>query len=159
MSAYVVDRDHITYMVEAALSPRISHNCFTWFHDGKHHELRPGDLDEMVRIANVLWLENVVSVQYRYDDCNSTTELPGPIGENFIITADDFRAFRVVYNPLQVCMSCHCYIYQTCEHPWHDKSEAMTFIKSLEGSAIRSMPGYEDMTWGAPKRKILQAKG
>ena len=155
MSAYVVDREHIVYMVEAATSLAISRYGASWYHNGEHHQLGRGDYEEMVRVANMLWRENVVSVQYRYDDCDPAS-LPEIIDEDYTITLHDFRSsFMQGFDPVQVIKSCHCYIYQTCEHPWWKESEVYAFIKSLEGHAMRSLPGYDDAEWGSPERKEL----
>jgi len=157
MSAYVVDREHIVYLVKAAMSRRIvTYSPFSWYHGespiqkDKHHQLHSDDLDEIERVANMLWQENIRSILYRYDDC-TMSNMPGPVGEDYRITRDDFRRSAIEIDPVQVLKSCNCYTYQACEHPNWQTSEAHSFIESLEGDATRALPGYEEAEWGAPK--------
>ena len=154
MSAFVVDRDHIVYLVEAgATIPRYGDGLRWWWNEASHH-LNFGDTEEMVRVANMLWQENIKSVSYRYGS-RGVDDLPGPIGENYKLTPKDFRVKFGTFDLYQIIQSCHCYDYQTCEHPDYKKSEAYAFISSLEGEAVRKLPGMEKTIWGAPTRKVL----
>jgi len=155
MSAFIVDRHHIIYMVKAAMSRRITtYQPFSWWHsddpnpDSRHHKLGAGDLDEFERVCNMLWQENIRSVMYRYGDELIST-LPGPIGEDHRITRMDHDSW-LEFDPTQVLKSCKCYEYQSCEHPVWESSEAHAFIQSLKSHAINSLPGYENAEWGAP---------
>ncbi len=88
MSAYIVDRSHIAYMVEATVSHAISaqHDLgmsWVWNIDRakgtySRAELRCIDYEALARVGQMLWNENVKSVRFRYPDC--TDDLPGPIG-------------------------------------------------------------------------------
>lgn len=160
MSAYVVDRHHIVYLVEAAMSRTITTSPpFTWWHgdnpnpDQRHHRLDGDDLDEWERVTNMLWQENIKSVQCRYPDTyNNPQDMPGPIDEDFRITQQDHRfCLWDRFDPVQVLKACNCYRYQSCEHPAWESSEAHAFIQSLKSHAISSLPGYENAEWGAPK--------
>jgi len=156
MSAFIVDRHHIVYLVKAACSRQIAPYGITWSHDGKRYELKhhTHDREAMARIANRLWRENVKSVSTRYPDLTEG-ELPGPIGETYLIRVDDLM--RMVWNrfdPTQVIKSCHCYVYQSCEHDGGETSEAYAFIKSLESSCMHSLPGYDSAEWGAPASQL-----
>ena len=149
MSAYVVDREHIIYLVRAAQALSITRYGMSWYHDGQHHELKGGDLTEEIRVANMLWQENITSVRYRYPDDTFDT-MPGPIGETYVMDERDLTFFWDAFNPIQVIKSCNCYEYQACEHPGWETSEAHCFIDSLKEHAMRSLPGYDDAEWGAP---------
>lgn len=162
MSAYICDRDHIVYLIEAALSHEIGRSgggTFSWYHRGapnsadRHKQLGGGEYERAAEIANMLWMENIKSVSHRYPGESSAT-LPGPIDENFVIEPGDFRVFRRI-RPIQVLKACKCYAYQSCEHPEWEQSEAYAFIESLKESAIASLPGYEDAEWGAPAGKAV----
>jgi hypothetical protein len=160
MSAYIVDRNHILYLVQAALSRRLSRHggsAFRWFcGENKSGELLAGDYDRAADVANLLWRENIASVSGRYPNESSAT-LPGPINENFVIEPSDF-ARCVEIDPIQVLKSCDCFEYQSCEHDgWRD-SEAKAFIDSLRNHAWHALPGYENAAWGAPERPTVGRK-
>ena len=157
MSAYVCDRGHIDYLIQAALSRRLhpSHSCQTWIWDRnrtagtyKRGELRASDHAEADRVGQMLWDENVASVRFRYGDDDQP--LPGPIDCDY-----QYGRFRhspyVSIDPVQVLKACDCLEYQSCEHDGWDASEAKAFIRSLRSAAWHALPGYEEATWGAPK--------
>jgi hypothetical protein len=152
MSAYIVDKHHITYLIAAAFSRAILPHGggFTWYHQGQWHELPAGDYDRAAEVANLLWRENVASVSARYPNESSAT-LPGPIAKDFVIQPSDIRRLFETFDPVQVLKSCDCYEYQSCEHDGWEDSEAHNFIEGLGRRAISALPGYEAAEWGAPE--------
>ncbi len=98
----------------------------------------------------MLWDENRKSIDYRYPDCVGHNEnCPGEVGENFIYRHEGRCWLHM--DPVQVIKSCHCYCYQSCEHPgWHE-SEAKAFVDALESAAVHSLKGYDAAEWGAPE--------
>lgn len=154
MSAYVVDREHIMYLVEAARSDiggvrRL--DGLRWRSGPALNELpRDATPEECRRVAQMLWDANIHGVNCRYPD--SEEGLPGP-NEDYIIRAEDFRDrhWRQPFDPIQVLKACQCYAYQTCEDPEWEKTEAYMFIKALKEVATNCLPGYEDCKWGAPQ--------
>lgn len=64
MSAYVVEKNHILYIVKAAVSVCLSPNS-EYFYWGKNI-LQRRDRVKATEIANMLWQENIKSVQCRY---------------------------------------------------------------------------------------------
>jgi len=152
MSAYVVDREHIRYLVTAARSGVIvgRRDKLRWYHGGTWHELAQNDRNAASRMGQLLWSENVLSVQGRYPDCVGRPDrMPGPIGETFIYahSAD----FQGPIEHAQLFKAIHCLVYQSCEHDAWKGSEAYAILKALEGAAMRSLPGYEKAEWGAPR--------
>lgn len=148
MSAYMVDRHHIRYLIEAAKSEVIcSHGDFRWRHNGQSHRIT----DE-VALANMLWGENRKSIEYRYPDTiDHPEDSPGEIGETFVFIEDNFPDMRwLKFDPVQVMASCDCYSYQSCEHPGWEESEAKAFIDSLIGYVRRRVQGYDEAIWGVP---------
>lgn len=145
MSAYIVDREHVSYLVHAAMSRRIvgGHSPLYW-NGGK---LACGDYEEARRVGQMLWDECIRSVSYRYPN-ESRDTLPGPIGETFEYEhgPDMWQDF----DPVQVLKALRCYAYQSCEHPEWRASEAHAFCKALEAHAISALPGYEEAVWGSP---------
>jgi hypothetical protein len=156
VSAYIVDRKHIVYLVSAMLDHQIANSYFSWYwkgaptRDERSKRLGAGDYERAAEIANQLWQENIKSVSYRYPGESSAT-LPGPVSENFVIDASDFRVWHPPIDPVQLLKSINCYAYQTCEHPEWEESEAHAMMESLKQDAIRALPGYEHATWGAPE--------
>jgi hypothetical protein len=150
------DKDHIIYLVQAAIQPKLSQMCggMSWYHEGKRHELRNGASNaEMVAVGNMLWLENLKSVEARYG--SGRKDLPGQIEDNaagYKLEETDFNTILWSVDPVQVLKSCQCYEYQACEHDAWEKSEAKAFVDALRISAIHVLPGYDAAKWGAPKK-------
>ena len=165
MSAYVCDKKHIVFLVQAAISHRLARGDggrITW--RGKSGattrgndwtELSTADSDkDAAKVANMLWQENVKSVCARYPD-EKSNELPGTITdgeEGYIITAADMAKPLHNVEPVQVLKSISCYEYQACEHEGWETSEAHTFCQVLRHKAINTLAGYDDAEWGAPKQ-------
>lgn len=153
MSAYVVDQSHVNFLIEAAyeMARRDHGSNFSWYHDASQdrHYLPAGDMLRAAEVGQMLWDENVKSVRFRYPD--SGDELPGPVKHN----GYHFDRFRFTtfseYTPANVLKACHCYEYQSCEHPEWDTSDAKAFCTALCKCAERQVDGYEDAEWGAPK--------
>jgi hypothetical protein len=141
MSAWVVSRDHIVFMVK-------SHNRLNRF-----DRLNP---EKMAALGNMLWQENIKSVQCRYPDCvDNPKNMPGPIGENFKLLPEDFLQFGSVKPKelgelVQLAKSISCYEYQSCEHAGWKDSEAHTFCAEMKESILLALPGWEEAKWGAP---------
>lgn len=148
MSAYIVDRDHIHYLLYAAASRVITQGggIFRWFHNGKWHELDPCNGHRVREVGQMLWDECIASVSHRYDN-DPKEDLPGPIGEDYVYQPSN-RVWNVA--PIQVIKSCHCYAYQSCEHDGWETSEAKAFVDRLEAAAVVALPGYEAAKWGYP---------
>lgn len=152
MSAYVVDENHINYLIHAGLTLQRQYGLrWVWNVNRKAGTYESGQLtrENAEEVGQKLWDENIRSVEFRYPDCIEDRErMPGPVDCNF-----DFH-YRIrldAVDPLQVLMSCACYRYQSCEHHEWPESEACAIIEALEDKAISCLPGYEDCTWGAPK--------
>ena len=151
MSAYVVGRNHIQFLVKAAHAiARQDRSTFRYFRKGAWHDVDEHDLTQNVRVGNMLWQENINSVRSRYKAATSN-KMPRPSGETFVFGDDDVRVRFTEYNPSQILKSCHCYEDQSCEHEDWKTSEAHSFIRALEYQAMRHVAGYEEAKWGAPE--------
>jgi len=159
MSAYVVDRGHIRYLVTAMLSTRINrYPPFSWWWDGERRTLAAMNRDEASRIGQMLWDENIRSVQGRYPDCKGKPEsMPGPIDEVFIYAHS--MNHHGSPDPVQVLKACDCYEYQSCEHSEWESSQAKAIIDTLRRHAWQALPGYEDAAWGAPEKSKPSTDG
>ena len=150
MSAFIVDRQHIWYLVQAATSNSLgmqhSHSL-RWYHNGVSYHLPCMDYEQMAQVGQMLWDENVTSVKYRYPDCG-WDELPGPIDCEYQYGEHDgCSAGRPPVDPVAVLKACDCYEYQSCEHPGWEESESHSYIQALRRHAWHSLPGYDDASW------------
>jgi len=169
MSAYMVDRDVIEYLVDMAqeistVSPAKHHSygVFSWWHIDKWRKLTRGDAEACTRIGQMLWDENRASIEYRYPDTvGDDANKPG--------TCDDGACgFKYHHKPTaivrgtdardmaQLIQTCKHFDYQACEHPDYRSSEAHAFVQALMNEArdrlaFLAMDG-DDPEWGAPPR-------
>lgn len=155
MSTYMVDRKHIIYLVKAATSRRLASyvgGSISWFHNGNRFQLSCMDEEGAVKAAQMLWNANLKSIHARYPDTVDNPEnMPGPISENWIIEADDFRKFVFMdFDIAQIAKAIHCLEYQSCEYDKWPESEACAFLAALKEKCLRALVGYTDAEWGAP---------
>jgi len=156
MSAYMVDREHIIFLVKAAVSRHMAQHdggSIRWYYNGTSKKLSCcEDIEKLVEVAQMLWDENKKSINARYHDTvDNPDNMPGAIGEDYIIRPEDFRLHWFDYDPVQVMKAIHCYEYQSCEHKEWKDSEAIIFIRRLENKAISALPGYDEAKWGNPQ--------
>lgn len=149
MSAYVVDRNHIRYIICAAEWVEGRQDKFRWLHDSLAEGWDTLTPEKAGEVGQMLWDTNAESVGYRYDT-PVDGDLPGP--------NDQTRVYwhvpaAPVWEPdlAQLFMSLDCYEYQSCEHDGWETLNAHAFIRSLRHSAWRRLPGYRDAEWGAPE--------
>jgi hypothetical protein len=138
MSAYLVEERHIAFLVGAALSRQVigfGGNRLSYAFKERFISV---DAEMADRLGQLLWNENKISVAHRYP------------GESWSVPQYRHRRAFLDYQPLQVLKACHCYAYQSCEHPGWETSEAKAFIDALERTAVRHLPGYDDAAWGPP---------
>src|SRR5262245_66493464 len=114
MSAFVVDREHIRFLVEAARLPHDG-RPLRWFVGDSVAELLPSDMDGASHLGQLLWSENVNSVQHRYPQ-DKPEELPGPC-DAWPYDYGLHDVIATIPHPLAVIQACRCYAYQTCAHP------------------------------------------
>ena len=142
MSAYVMSREEIRYLVAVAQRLGLYWNHGVQHHRiGQHHRLNSTDEAEGARVGQMLWDENVASVRYRYP---GMAELPGPIDCDYQYGKHSISwALRI---PLRTAKHVHgvfqlinAYRYQTCEHPAWKDSEAHEFCRFLESALIRGL--------------------
>lgn len=151
MSAYIVDREHVRYLVTAAASPVLfmhhGHLAWVWNIDREagtyeRADLRCCDYDEAARVGQMVWAANVASVRHRYPDCD---ELPGPLDRDYNYGAH--RDSRLPVTSGRVLKACAGFEYQSCEHPGWPTSEAKAFIEALRAAAWRQVDGYDEAPW------------
>jgi len=145
MSAYLVPKSHITYLVEAGCRlPGLS-DTLVWFFnvnretgESEWGELSGRDRAAANRVGQMLTDENQRSVNYRSEETDAPEAYAHecPVGE---------------IDPVSVLAACNCYRYQACEHPGYDTSEAEAFVRALEAAAGRVLIKRAGCSWGAPK--------
>lgn len=169
MSAFVVDKAHIDALVAAGLGYK-RYGEMSWYHDGDRHDLKLNTADA---VGQMLWSENVTSVEYRYSpesreniygeafgDQTPVTDLPGNYQLEIIAPgvepievpqwSSEYRyPFETrVRKPVEILKAISCLEYQSCEHPGWDESEAKAFCDALREQMINALPGYDDAAWG-----------
>ena len=164
MSAYMVDRDHVVYLVEASISHALARGdsgYMVWRgasgapRSENYCELRCGATgEEEAKVGNMLWRANEQSIIARYPDCKGPADYPGngrDADTGYTLTGSDFGRMPARIEPVQVLKACNAFRYQACEFAGWEASEACSFIDSLRDKAISCLKGYDAAEWGAPK--------
>lgn len=147
MSAYVVSREHIQYLIEAALHLNPYNSAFSWYWNHARPTLRPGDELAASEAGQMLWNENCRSVDERYPDCkDDESARPGPVGCDYLFTFVT-RYLRTSPDPVAVLKAIAGYSYQACETDDWQQTQAWEFIHALRLEAIESLPGYDAAEW------------
>ena len=157
MSAFVVDKAHIDYMVSAGLLLVHPGDTLTWlwseegppntdelyergepwgrgYYEWVRRSQRRLDVSTAGRVGAMLLAENRRSVNFRYDE----DDWEEPYTFEPVASVD----------PVVVLKALSCYEYQACEHPEWEASEAHAFCEALRQRAIASLPGYAEAPWG-----------
>jgi hypothetical protein len=132
MSAYIVTKEHIIYLVTAA--HRIDPLC------------RNGGFNNLPCDGSMLWRENVLSVNARYPETPADPSL-------YVIEEKDIPAIVEMPDLAQLAKSVHCYEYQSCEHEAWKSSEALAWCEKVKYNIMQALPGYQYAVWGCPADK------
>lgn len=155
MSAYIVDRHHIDFLVRSAVKVEwLDRSPFRFWHDGDMIEVGRQNATDFGRM---LWAENVKSVAYRYPR-DTVSELPGPRP----FDANTVRNYMWRENDRLMGWSCIAalkaidgYEYQSCEHPEWEGSLAQGFCQALRKRLIGHLPGYDECPWEITSDSII----
>jgi len=140
MSAFVVDHQHINFLVEAG-----RHYEVLWPGETEIRKLwRRADKHTLSEVGQMLWDENIKSVRGRYPQ-DTLEQVPCKLDDYPF----QYRHIHTFANgqttPLQVLESCRAYEYQVCEHEeWRD-SEACYFIEQLRKEAINRLQRDQEL--------------
>jgi hypothetical protein len=170
MSAFVVEKAHIDYLIAAGLcfgrphrlkwsdpttpAPRWDGGSDTAFEahsaavQARVRELAPQTAD---RVGRMLWEQNHRSVSGRYSELQTMpgyefgadTEYAQVLGR----FPDGWRWCRVMLEPVSVLKALSCYEYQASETLDWEQTEARAFCDALRSAAIAALPGYEAAPW------------
>lgn len=155
MSAYMIEREHITYLVGAAMFD----GGHAWYHvkpPGMRHrrELDRADYDRAAEVGQMLWDENKRSINARYPDTiDNMDDAPGVVGETYRFHKYYGSPFTII-EPVQLIKAVNCFMYQACETDDWPESEAFAFCQSLISKYICKLPGYDAAEWGAPSEAV-----
>jgi len=127
MSAFICSDKHIGALVRWASEHKV-----TAYHGvpGRTYEVKGNEQD----IGDILFQENVKSVNYRYQEDGSA--------ESFFYPEDSLHLSAIEIYKLAQSLK-----YQSCEHPEWSTSLAKEIIRSIQREAINRMPGYEFAKW------------
>lgn len=142
MSAYQVSPYHIGAIVRWYLDDCPTYSLRNW----RGHTANGTDAGDMM---GALALECFKSVSYRYPaEDGQPLDLPGPIAfkDRPVECPHTLSAYQRL-TPVQVIKAIHGYIYQACEHPEWEQSEARRLVQQIESCALRVLPGYEEAEW------------
>ena len=86
------------------------------------------------KLGQILWDENRKSVSHRYSEQTDfdTYKYESPEKE---------------LTPIEVIKLCHCYNYQSCEHPKWEGSKAQNLSQNIEDNCIYLIEGYDNAKW------------
>jgi hypothetical protein len=125
MSAYIVHDETIDMLASAASLYNVTINLAAG-------ERRLNGRTDTPKIAKILHVENVRSVNHRYTETAS---------------ADDYAFTRVAaeaFTAVEVLAAAAGLRYQSSEHPEYFTSDAAEVLNAIERAAIRNLPGFAD---------------
>ena len=162
MSAYIVDRGTIAYLVEAGRHFDTARSPMRWGQAnirafsgsyGAQAALVPNQLNPE-EVGQMLWDENIRSIESRYPDTRASKDYPGaPCGDSLRYSEHRVPPGATFTVP-QVIMTAKCFAYQSCETDDWERSEAYSYIEELKSLAVESLAGDEGTEWGAPSEWV-----
>ncbi|UOF79200.1 hypothetical protein [Caudoviricetes sp.] len=143
MSAYVLSHAHINSLLNYCNHPR--RTVYLYLHEGD--VLKPDYHEDMQRAAEILYAQNIASVNARYPDTITNPEsTPGKTCE--IGTPIKYRFSCNNYSAVQILKLCQCYDYQSCETGRdYPDTDAARIVDCIRTAAINALPGYEQADW------------
>jgi hypothetical protein len=155
MSAFILGKDHIDYLVTAAID--LGTNGWYGVYFTTWGVRCRVDITSCDTVGTMLIKENIASVQYRYHG-ESLDTLPGPIDKTELLDYEyhRFRPFdgHDIDTIAQVVKAVACYEYQACEHPEWEDSGAKRVCDAIVKGYIMRLPGYEDAQWEVEREGI-----
>ncbi len=127
MSAFLVSDAHLDYLVNFAFQKEL---IIGTEEDGTRLNIKENPQSAF----NILYKENLRSVDTRYDETN-------------VITPSQFRRNAQNWDMVQVLKACDCYDYQACENDDYPQSLAHQIINRIRRRATGSLPGYDKAAW------------
>jgi hypothetical protein len=133
MSAFEVSKAHIDAMISAALAPDSLNQPLSWYGGNPTRQFEV-TWENAEQWGLTLVAENRASVNSRYE-------------EEEIEDLYTFTRHLGPFDPIAVIKITRCYMYQACEHPEWEASEAHALCKALILKMIYALPGYDEAPW------------
>lgn len=142
MSAFMVSRAHVRYLVSAAeaydvrLRGPVPHEPAAIVGlDFAPQYIAAREFPEL--LGQALECENVRSLLVRYP------------GDRDMIRTDPYtHETALQVKPVWVLKACDCYDYQACESPDYEQSFAARLVNQIRHAAVNALPGYDGAPWG-----------
>ena len=126
MSAFIVSDSHINALVRYASRHKVGVSYGATV-------MRLNAFDNEQAVAQILFEENVKSVNYRYSE-SETTQI-------------DYDRGAPILTAIQAIKAAQCLRYQSCEHQEFEDSLACKFIAAIIADAIPRLEGYDSAEW------------
>ena len=126
MSAFIVTDSHINALVRYASRHKVGVSYGATV-------MRLNAFGNEQAVAQILFEENVKSVNYRYGE-SETTQI-------------DYDRGAPILTAIQAIKAAQCLRYQSCEHPQFEDSLASKFIEAIIADAIPRLEGYDTAQW------------
>lgn len=140
MSAWIVSDRHMDALVQLAVAGPLEQREVIPDHAWYRHSVSELTADG---IGRLLIDANVASVRYRYPDCGD--DLPGPLvhywAEPYTFTGGPKLTAVAGLKAIDA------YVYQSCEPPGWEASEARRLCLRLADALHGYLPGYEEAEW------------
>ena len=152
MSAFMVGREHIAYLVSAAQKMAHTRYGFKWYWKDESFKMDTCDRDQAGRVGQMLWDANLESINARDPDTvGKPVNIPGRVGETYIYAHS--RPWRMdEIGHVQLFKAIQCLMYQSCEYAGWETSQALAFLRALSSATIHNLPGYDDAAWEIKER-------
>ncbi|WP_280437505.1 hypothetical protein [Nocardia carnea] len=118
MSAFIVSNGHIDVLVNAVAQYGVA-------------PTRTSRIDYRA-LGQLLWDENVRSVDHRYRESHPR--------DRYVLHTTEGDL-----DPVAVLKAVDCYVYQSCEHPGWEDSDAHTWMTRLREAIYTATPGYRPL--------------
>ena len=135
MSAYIVNEEHIRFLVSSVrhLAKSVFGFCYTW--NFESHRI-DSSLEKATKLGQKFWDANVLSVNRRYSE--NTKNL-------VYLHKSDFDHQKI--SLVQIFKAIDGYAYQCSEfHNWRN-SEIYTVLAVMKCKLISCLPGYDEAAW------------
>jgi len=132
MSSFIVSAAHINAIVTAATKTSDGRGV-SYYYKNKTAYI---NAETAEFIARTLYIENVRSVNYRY---NERTRFNG-----YSYERDMTQPRR---SPIAIIKLVNSLEYQSCERPDFAKSEAKAIMTAITTSMVRKIDGYNEAAW------------
>ncbi|HBD95161.1 MAG TPA: hypothetical protein DC057_13430 [Spirochaetia bacterium] len=121
MSAFIVNKKHIDYLVSAL------------YYSNKDYQNKYMDIQELNKIGQTLVNANYKSVNYRYNE----SEKP----YKYIFS----QIFTIYF--IQTLKAINCLDYQSCEYPGWERSKAKKILNQIKDQCIYHLTDSNKYQW------------